>query len=128
MLEYSDLECPFCIRQYRDGTIDAVRAEYGDQIAFAFRNHRGVNHSGTEAKAEAVLCAGEIGGTEKYYEYTHAILDGSDTQGGVYSVSDLDTLAGEIGLDVEAFAECRASDRNIAKFNAETQEGRQFGV
>ncbi len=61
-IEYSDMECPFCIKQYSETKIQAsLLAQYGDKVAFAFKNNRGVNHPGTEAKALGALCAKKVG-------------------------------------------------------------------
>lgn len=66
-IEYSDMECPFCIKQYHDTKIQsALKAQYGDMVAFAFKNNRGVNHPGTEAKALSTLCAKKVGGDTAY--------------------------------------------------------------
>ncbi len=129
MLEYSDLECPYCIRQAHDGTIQQVMDKFPGQIAYAFRNFRGVNHDGTETKGRAILCVGETAGAQKYLEYVHAIFDGSEsTSQQVYPVANLSSLAGEIGVDVAAFDACMADNRTLARFNAETAEGSSFGV
>jgi hypothetical protein len=77
-IEYSDMECPFCIKQYSDTKIqDSLQAQYGDKVAFAFKNNRGVNHPGTEAKALGALCAKKVGGDKAYTEFYHAIMDGT---------------------------------------------------
>lgn len=88
-IEYSDMECPFCIKQYSDTKIQAsLAAQYGDKVAFAFKNNRGVNHPGTEAKALGALCAKKVGGDVAYAKFYHAIMDGT-IQGSVYPVSKL---------------------------------------
>ena len=52
VIEYSDMECPFCMRQYHDTKLfPKVLAQYTDKIVLAFKNNRGVNHKGTEVKA-----------------------------------------------------------------------------
>jgi protein-disulfide isomerase len=44
-IEYSDMECPFCMRQYHDTKLfPALLAQYGDKVSVAFKNNRGVNH------------------------------------------------------------------------------------
>ncbi len=56
------MECPFCIRQYHVTELGKkLAAQYGKDVKFAFKNNRGVNHPGTEAKAIGLLCAGKIG-------------------------------------------------------------------
>ena len=40
-IEYSDMECPFCIKQYHDTKIqESLRAQYGDKVVFAFKNNK----------------------------------------------------------------------------------------
>lgn len=57
LVEYSDLECPFCIRQYKDGTIKKTLEKFGDKANSIFKNFRGVPHENSEAEASALLCA-----------------------------------------------------------------------
>lgn len=40
LVEYSDLECPFCIRQYKEETIKKTRDAFGDKVNSAFKNFR----------------------------------------------------------------------------------------
>lgn len=55
------MECPFCIRQYHSTKLfPTLLSQYKDKIGIAFKNNRGVNHPGTEAKAIAALCAKKV--------------------------------------------------------------------
>lgn len=40
LIEYSDLECPFCIRQFKEGTIKKIHEKYGDTVNSIFKNFR----------------------------------------------------------------------------------------
>jgi protein-disulfide isomerase len=41
VIEYSDMECPFCIKQYSDTKLQpSLQAKYGDKVAFAFKNNK----------------------------------------------------------------------------------------
>lgn len=41
LVEYSDMECPYCIRQYADTKLrQSLVTQYGDTVAFAFKNNR----------------------------------------------------------------------------------------
>lgn len=41
VVEYSDMECPFCIKQYQDTQLwKKLQAQYGDKVKFAFKNNR----------------------------------------------------------------------------------------
>lgn len=63
LVEYSDPECPFCQRQYNDGTIaNALKTEGVGTIASIFKPITGANHTNTRSKGIAMICAGKIGG------------------------------------------------------------------
>ncbi|MDP2104227.1 MAG: DsbA family protein [Candidatus Gracilibacteria bacterium] len=129
LVEYSDLECPYCIRQYKDGIIKSVHEKYGDKVNSIFKNFRGVPHENAEIEANASLCAGDLGGVEKYSAYYGAIFDRSNGGNGTgFSKDNLVPLAKELGLDTVKFQACIDSKKNIARFDAETEEGRRLGV
>ncbi len=94
VVEYSDMECPFCIRQYHSTKLfPNLLSQYGDKIALAFKNNRWVNHPGTEAKAIGALCARKLGGDAIYQKFYKWVMDKSTNEGGVMSVNDLPALA-----------------------------------
>ncbi len=52
VIEYSDMECPFCMKQYHDTKLfEKVAAQYTDKVGLVYKNNRGFNHPGTEIKA-----------------------------------------------------------------------------
>ena len=129
LVEYSDLECPFCIRQYKDGTIQKVHEKFGDKVNSTFKSFRGVPHENSEAEANALLCAGDLGGTDKYVAYYNAIFTRSNGGNGTgFSKDALLPLAKELKLDGKKFQACVDSKKNIARFDAETAEGAKLGV
>lgn len=77
MIEYSDLECPFCLMQYRNRTIDTILRKYPKQVNYGYKTFRAVQHENSEIKAKALLCVGQIGGTEAYGSYYRKIFDGA---------------------------------------------------
>ena len=129
LVEYSDLECPFCIRQFKDGTIEKIREEYGDKVNSMFKNFRGVPHTNSEVEANALLCAGDIGGTDKYVAYYSAIFTRTNGGNGTGFAADaLLPLAKELKIDGKKFQACMDSKKNITRFDTETAEGAKLGV
>ena len=127
-IEYSDMECPFCIKQYSDTKIQAsLLAQYGDKVAFAFKNNRGVNHPGTEAKALGALCAKKVGGDKVYNDFYKTIMDGK-TQASVYPVSKLPDIAKNLKLDMTKWQSCLDSKATLAGLEAETAEAQKYGM
>lgn len=129
LVEYSDLECPFCIRQFTEGTISKTHEKFGDKVNSIFKNFRGVPHENSETEANATLCAGDLGGAKAYIAYYNAIF--SRTKGGNgtgFSKDALLPLAKELKLDGKKFQACVDSKKNISRFDAETAEGSKLGV
>ena len=129
LIEYSDLECPFCIRQYKDKTIQQVHDKYADQVNSIFKNFRAVPHENAEIEANATLCAGDLGGQSAYVAYYNAIFTRTNGGNGTgFSKDALVPLAKELKLDTKKFQACIDSRKNIARYDAETAEGVKFGV
>lgn len=41
VIEYSDMECPFCIKQYHETKLwSSLKTQYGDKVSFAFKQNR----------------------------------------------------------------------------------------
>ena len=130
MIEYSDLECPFCIRQFKDGTIQKIHDKYGDKVNSALKSFRGFPHENAEIEANASLCAGDLGGQPAYTAYYTAVLgrNNGSNDGRGFSKDALVPLAKELKLDTKKFQACMDSRKNIARFDADTAEGKKLGV
>lgn len=79
LIEYSDLECPFCIMQYKNGTMAQIQKKYGSQANHIFRPVNLVRHPGADEKGLAALCVAKVADTKKYTRFYRAILSGSET-------------------------------------------------
>jgi len=129
VIEYTDTECPFCMRQYHDTRLpDTLSSQYGDKVAFVFKNNRGVNHQWTEAKAVGSLCAKKIWGTDAYVKFYKTVMDGSTQGGGVYPVSALPDAAKAAGINIAEWQSCFDKRETVAEYLAETQEAASFGL
>lgn len=128
-IEYSDMECPFCIRQYHSTKLfPSLLSQYGNKIGIAFKNNRGVNHPGTEAKAIGALCAKKVWGDALYQKFYKGVMDKSTNEGGVMPVSELPALAKSLGLDTTKWQECVDKKDTLSQFSAETQEAQKYGL
>lgn len=129
VIEYSDMECPFCLKQYHDTKLkEKLLAQYGSGVNFIFKNSRGVNHSGTEAKAIASLCAQKVGGSLAYIQYYNAILAGSPDGNNVYPVSKLADLAKSLKIDTAKWKKCYDGKETQDVFAAQTNEATTFSL
>lgn len=130
-IEFTDMECPFCVKQYSETKLQpSLKAQYGDQVSFVFKNNRGVNHPGTEAKAIATLCAKKIGGENAYTKFYHGVMDGNTGMSAsqMYPLADLPKLAKTIGLDSTKWQSCVDSKATMVEFAAETAQAQKYGL
>ncbi len=119
VIEYSDLECPFCKRFH--ATMQQVVAAYSGQVAWVYR-HFPIDqlHSKARKEAEATECAGELGGNDKFWAYTNRLMDVTPTNNGL-DAAELPKIATFVGLDAVKFAQCLESGKYAAKIEADVQ-------
>lgn len=126
-IEYTDPECPFCIRQSKDGILKTLLSKYEGKVAYAHKPFQAVPHEGAEPKSLAALCVGKIAGAESYNAYFDAIMDRS-TQSSVMPVDQLVPLAKELKIDAAKFSACFDAKETKPLYDAYTAEGRKYGV
>ncbi len=125
VIEYSDPECPFCIRHYNDKTIENLMSAYEGNVNHIVKVVQGVNHPGTEYKSLALLCAGKLGGDKAYYALYDKIL-GESTPENPTTTAQVDTFAGQVGLNAKNFSSCVSSKELMSTYSANWQEALSF--
>jgi protein-disulfide isomerase len=121
IVEFSDFQCPHCANYHLD-TFPALRRLYGDEIRFVFVNRffsRG--HPQAERAAMGSECAGQQG---RFWEYADLVFANQER----LSPGVLDDLAGEAGLDEEAFQACLRSGETASEVAADMAEGDRLEV
>ncbi len=127
LVEYGDYECPYC-EQFAP-TVQAVVAEFKDQIQFQFRNFPLVNvHQNAFAGARAAEAAGLEG---KFWEMHDQLYDQGNWQ--VWSTANDPTpffkqFAQHIGLNATTFATDFASSKVNDLINADMSEGSRLKI
>jgi protein-disulfide isomerase len=122
IVEYSDLQCPFCARfelqvfpQVRRAYIDTGKVFYA-AVAFPLPMH-----AYAVPAAVAARCAGAQG---KFWEFRDAVF-AEQTQ---LARDPYDAIAQKLGLDLAQFSACRQDERQEAAVREEFAEGGRFGV
>lgn len=119
VVEYSDTECPFC-KQFHT-TMKQLINEYSSsgKVAWVYR-HFPLDQLHSKARKESVAleCAAEIGGNDKFWQYTDRIYEITPANDGL-DVSELPKIAAYVGLDVQKFNDCLASTKHDEKIEAD---------
>ena len=119
MIEFSDFQCPFCLRAFP--TLMKVLDTYGDRIRFVYRHYPLKNHPQARPAAEAAQCANEQG---KFWPF-HNLLFGTP---GHLADAELKTAAASVGVDPAAFNACVDSHKYSADVDADIAAGDDAGV
>lgn len=121
IVEYSDLECPFCKRFH--GVMQEVVSVYGNKVAWIYR-HLPIDelHPKARKEAEASECAAELGGNEKFWAYVNRLTEITPGNNGL-DPAELPNIAETVGLDRGAFTTCLSSGRMAGKVNKQVEEG-----
>jgi len=102
MIEYSDLECPFCKRFHP--TLQQAVNEFPNDVRWVYRHFPLEQlHSKAPKEAEATECAGEQG---KFWEMLDLIFEVTPANDGL-DLKELPALAQKAGVaDTQQFQEC----------------------
>lgn len=125
-IEYSDLECPFCKKIHPD--LQKMLSEYDGKVRWVYR-HFPLDqiHSKADKEAEAVECAGELGGNDKFWQMADKIFEVTPSNNGL-NPDDLPKLASQVGLDQSKFKTCLDSGKFTQHVEDDYQGGIKAGV
>lgn len=126
LIEYSDLECPFCKRFHP--TAQQIVDSYKGQVAWVYR-HFPLDqiHAKADKEAEAVECAAEQGGEQAFWKMVDKIYEVTPSNNGL-NLDDLPKLAGQIGLDGPKLKACVDSGKMATIVEAQYQGGVKAGI
>lgn len=125
VVEYSDLECPFCKSFH--STMQQAMAEYGDSIRWVYRHYPLDRHPKARKEAEAAECAGELGGNDGFWAYVGKVFEITPSNNNL-DFDLLPQIAQDLGLDTSAFENCLNSGKYASRVEADFQEGTRLGV
>lgn len=123
LVEYSDYQCPFCARNYRE-VMPKLQTEYIDtgKLKFVMReNPIPTLHKNAANAAKAAVCAGAEG---KYWEMHDMMFENQRELG----VDNLKAFAGTIGLDAEKFDHCFVSKEVAKRIRDDIASGKKLGA
>lgn len=123
LIEYSDLECPFCKRFHE--TMQRIMKEYPGKVRWVYRNFPLAQlHSKAAKEAEAAECAGEQG---KFWEYVDRVFEVTPSNNNLDPV-ELVNIAKFINIDEAKFTDCFESEKFAQKVSADIQDGLGAGA
>lgn len=135
VIEYSDLECPYC-KNYRDIEGAAALAQFGDdeRVAFVFRHFPlgkpltgGDLHPTSVEEAVISECVAMLEGEEKFVSFVNSIFEETSSDGR-YDLPYLLTQAQDLGVEKDALEECYTGSEAATTVARQFQQGVLMGV
>lgn len=117
LLVYTDFECPFCKKFHE--TIMQLMDDYGrkGKVRLVFRHFPlETLHTKSKTEAEATECAAELGGENKFWDYTNALFKITPSN-DLMDLTRLPEIADSIGLNKEKFTGCLESGKFAQKID-----------
>lgn len=123
VIEYVDLECPFCKRFHP--TMQQLIQEYPNDVRWVYRHFPLAQlHSKATKQAEATECAGEQG---KFWEMTDKIFEVTPSNDGL-DMSTLPDLARQVGVsNIQQFQSCLDSGKYADHIAADLADAEAAG-
>ena len=136
IVEYSDLECPFC--KNFDTTMQKVMQKYGSEVLWTYRHFPldcvdNTSQSCTplhpKARHEAVAseCAFEQGGNDAFWQYIHKVFSITPSNNQL-DPAQLTSIAKDMGLKMDQFNSCLSTDKYANVVSADAKKGLKSNV
>ncbi len=117
IVEYSDLECPFC-KQF-DATMKQVLAAYPGKVAWVIRNFPLQQlHPNAPKLALAAECIASLNGNDAYWKFLDSIIQQAPIN-TFFDMTKLTATAEGVGVNGKTFDSCVASGKFESKISAE---------
>lgn len=125
LIEWSDLECPFCKRHHE--SMNQIMKDYEGKLAWVYRYYPLDFHTYSKKESEAAECANEIAGAKGFWSFVDAVF--ATTNGNNYlDRAKLDPIAKAAGIDGAKFSACLDSGKMAARVQEDIDNGARAGV
>lgn len=126
LIEYSDLECPYCKSVHP--TIKQVLDAYNGQVMWVYRHYPLSFHANAQKEAEAAECANELGGNDSFWKYVDTLYERTTSNGTGFALEKLVPLAIELRLSEAKFKDCLDSGKYADHVKTDMDGGSKAGV
>jgi len=124
MIEFSDLECPYC--KAAQPMVEKLAADF-PQVRYVFQNFPLPMHPWAMKAARYADCAANQNGTA-FWKYIDNVFENQGSIALATADDKLKEIAGDAGLDAQKISACAASPETEARVNKSIALGKSAGV
>jgi len=127
IVEFSDLECPFCKAFH--GTMKRIMEEYNGKVAWVYRHYPLDPLHPVKARKAAIAseCATKLGGNEGFWKYIDRYFEITPSNNQI-DLNELPKIAAYVGLDVVQFNSCLESGEYDNLIESQVQDAVDSGA
>lgn len=127
LIDYSDLECPFC-KRHQD-TLNRLTSSFaGESFARVYRHYPLSFHIQAMPEAVAAECVAKLAGEAAFWKFTDKIFTVTPSNDGL-DLNKLPEYAAEAGVNnIDAFSSCYESAETQHLVEADMEDGESAGV
>ena len=119
VVEFSDFECPYCVRAA--AAVTGLKERYGDRVRFSYRHFPLEFHPSARPAAEMAQCAVA---QDKFWGFHDAVFASTEGLGA----AGLRAAAEKAGMDLEALDACMQSGKAASQVDADMRVATEAGV
>lgn len=127
IIEFSDMECPFCIAYHNGNAINRVMEKYKD-TNYIFKNFPLPTHKKSWQESLAAKCVEKIGTGEKYGEFVNMIFSGSTVWEGGFNLDTMPSLITTLWVNEADFNTCYKNEENATMIKKEFEQWLKLGI
>lgn len=122
IVEFSDLECPFCQRLHP--TLTRITDEFDGEVNWVYRHFPLTQiHSRARVASLAAECAGSLGDNDAFWQFIDGAFENQRSLGMDLYLN----LAQQAGIDRAAFQQCVDDERHDAAVQTDFQDAIDSG-
>lgn len=121
IVEFSDVECPFCSRLHP--TLEQVVLQSGGAVQWEYRHLPLPMHRNAELGAAATECVADMGGDELFWPYLQILLDNQGVHNEAFYVAEATAL----GVEEASFRDCLRSTEIAERIASDVAAARAYG-
>jgi len=128
LIEFSDLECPYCISYHNNGTIDNILDTYSSDVNYIFKNFPLPIHKNSEKEALAWKCIEKLSTGENYLSYIDTVFSTTKWGGEGFDLKNIKGIIKNFDIEEKNFDDCYNNDSNLALVKNEFEQWRKFWI
>jgi protein-disulfide isomerase len=127
LVEYSDLECPFC-KRFHDESLTAIQQKYGDSLGYVWREFPLNIHPNANMEAQVAECVGKVEGDKGFFTFVDKVFATTQSTGVSFDEAGTLQIAKDLGYSIDAITTCYKNGEFKNRITQHIADGTKAGV